>query len=119
MWNYDVRSARLSHDDEFVAVGYSGLDEDMNDPDAESVQGKGPIPAGFYRIGSPYDSEDHGPVVLPLTPDEDNEEYGRSGFLIHGDSLHRPGHASHGCIILSRIIREQIASSQDNRLQVS
>jgi hypothetical protein len=44
--------------------------------------------------------------------------FGRSGFLIHGDSIIRPGTASRGCIILAREIREQIAASGDADLEV-
>jgi hypothetical protein len=44
--------------------------------------------------------------------------FGRDGFLIHGDSVEHPGTASHGCIIMSRAIREAIAQSDDHELNV-
>lgn len=44
---------------------------------------------------------------------------GRSGFLIHGDSIAHTGQASHGCIILPRSVREQIAASGDDELEVT
>jgi len=37
--------------------------------------------------------------------------FGRSNFLIHGDSVVHPGTASEGCIIAARYIREDIAKS--------
>ena len=39
---------------------------------------------------------------MPLIPSPTNEMFGRSEFLIHGDSLEHPGAASEGCIILPR-----------------
>jgi hypothetical protein len=44
--------------------------------------------------------------------------FGRTGFLIHGDSLQHPGRASNGCIILPRPIRDRIAASGDDQLTV-
>lgn len=45
--------------------------------------------------------------------------FGREGFLIHGDSIVHMGQASHGCIILPRSIREQIAASGDDEIEVT
>jgi hypothetical protein len=55
---------------------------------------------------------------MALIPKEGTDTFGRSGFLIHGDSVAMPGTASHGCIILSRDLREQISASGDNQLEV-
>jgi hypothetical protein len=44
--------------------------------------------------------------------------FGRSDFYIHGDNPALNYTASEGCIILARPIREQIAASGDNDLQV-
>jgi hypothetical protein len=78
----------------------------------------GPIPAGKYFIGTPHDTLTHGPFVLPLTPDPANEMFGRSAFLMHGDSVVDPGTASRGCIIMSRAVRKQVAASGDAELRV-
>lgn len=78
----------------------------------------GPIPCGLYTIGAHVDTMTHGPFVLPLTPSPQNEMFGRSAFLIHGDSKVAPGSASEGCIILSRSVRERIAKSGDHELRV-
>jgi len=104
---------------QLIGVGYSGAGEGKNDPSFDDVVDVGPLPAGHYKIGAPEDMEGgpHGPFVLPLTPDPANEMFGRSGFLIHGDT-DPPGNASEGCIILPREVREAIAASPDKHLEV-
>ena len=77
-----------------------------------------PFLLGKYTIGSPHDTLTHGPFVLPLQPDAGNQMFGRTGFLIHGDSVVEPGTASRGCIILSRAMRNDIALSGDKSLRV-
>ncbi len=118
MWNYVISSGEMSHDGEAVATGYSGQPGYKNDPEKCDVHNEGPIPPGRYMIGDPRDTESHGPYVLPLSPDAANEMYGRSGFLIHGDSVAHPGTASQGCIILPRAVRERIHASDDRLLEV-
>ena len=97
-----------------LPMGYSGFETDRaegkNNPELEKVEDVGPIPVGTYRIGSPRDTLTHGPFVLPLKPDPGNEMFGRSAFLIHGDSVVDPGTASRGCIIMSRAVRKQVAA---------
>lgn len=118
-WAYEIVSGRLFTDSgELVGVGYSGAPQYKNDPAAQSLRDLGPIPAGSYTISSPVDTVTHGPYVLPLTPSPENEMYGRSGFLIHGDSVVSPGSASEGCIIQSRDVREQVWASGDRSLTV-
>lgn len=118
MWLYVQRTGALYHNDEPVAVGYSGYAEYRNDPEAQNLKELGPIPCGVYRIGDPVDRHDLGPFCLPLTPDAANQMFGRAGFLIHGDSITHPGFASHGCIILNRATRERMYSSRDRELHV-
>ena len=101
-----------------VARGYSGSGVNKNNPDSQNLIDQGPIPQGFYTIGSPEDTETHGPYVLRLTPDPANEMFGRGGFLCHGDSVVNPGTASEGCIIMPRDARVQIWTSGDHQLQV-
>ena len=78
----------------------------------------GPLPRGMYTIQEPVDTETHGPYVLWLTPDKDNEMFGRSGFGWHGDSKEHPGLASEGCIVSPRAWRELAWGSKDHILQV-
>lgn len=119
MWIYEQRTGRMYADNgALLGVGYSGAGDCKNNPATQSMKDRGPIPTGDYRIGSSVDTVTHGPFVLPLTPNPQNEMYGRSGFLIHGDSVVNPGTASEGCIILSRDVRNAIAASRDYDLQV-
>jgi hypothetical protein len=55
---------------------------------------------------------------LKLNPAAATETFGRSGFLMHGDSKEHPGCASHGCVILPRAVREQVWTSGDSDLEV-
>lgn len=119
MWTYCIPSGDLSHDGAHVATGYSGRDAGKNNPGMQTVQGIGPIPQGSYEILPPRDTDTHGPYVMPLRADIGNVMYGRSGFLMHGDSVHAPGTASHGCIILPRDIRHAVWESGDRQLQVN
>jgi hypothetical protein len=122
MWTYEQRSGELFNAaGELVATGYSGFGPGRNAPGWQDHHDVGPIPCGTYTIGPPECvkfSGPHGPFVLRLSPDHENQMWNRSGFLIHGDSGAHPGSASHGCIVLPRAIREQIAASGDSVLKV-
>lgn len=118
MIRYKISTGELTRDGVPLGAGYSGQPECKNDPGKCGVHDHGPIPPGFYTIGEPHDSSTHGPYVLPLTPHRDNEMHGRSGFLIHGDSVAHPGTASQGCIILPRAVRETVHRLADPDLEV-
>lgn len=118
MIRYEISTGIISHDGIPLGSGYSGQPACKNDASKCGVKDQGPIPPGFYTIGEPRDTETHGPFVLPLTPHPENEMYGRSAFLIHGDSLSKPGTASHGCIILPRAVRNEIYKTADRELEV-
>lgn len=118
-WMYEIVSGKLySENGELVGVGYSGAGDHKNNPEFQSVSDKGPIPSGSYQITAPVYTVTHGPYVLPLVPAPANIMYGRSGFLIHGDSKVAPGTGSEGCIILSRDVRQRIWESSDHDLDV-
>ena len=123
-WRYEQKTGRLlsiaseEATAERVAIGYAGAGEGKNNPEMQDVQNVGPLPVGKYTIGEPSDTKTHGPYVLHLTPDPENEMFGRSGFLIHGDSVVQPGTASEGCMIFSRTVRERIWGSGDRALEV-
>ena len=117
-WTYTQATGDLAQDGEVKATGYSGADVGKNNPTLQQVHNVGPIPVGRYTIEAPVDTKTHGPYVLPLEPDPTNEMYGRAGFLIHGDSVVRPGTASEGCLIFARTIREQVWASGDTSLEV-
>lgn len=118
-WFYSQKTGTLRHNSDVESVGYSGNGLGKNNPNAQDVHNVGPLPQGSYQIGSPRDTDTHGPFVLPLSPSMNNTMFGRSGFLIHGDSIAHPGQASDGCIILAKDVRERIAASLDNELDVT
>ncbi len=117
-WTYEQATGRISRDGMQVATGYAGLGEGKNNPAMEKVKNMGPIPRGSWTIGTPHDTPDHGPFVMRLSPADGTVTFGRDGFLIHGDSIAKPGTASHGCIIFPRTVRNQIAASGDKALEV-
>jgi hypothetical protein len=119
MWTYRQQDgALISPGGETVAHGYSGSGEGKNNPQLQDVSNVGPIPRGLYTVLFPRTTIQHGPYVLPLVPASSNEMFGRSGFLMHGDSIAHPGTASQGCIIQSRDVRTQVWSSNDHQLTV-
>lgn len=119
-WTYVITTGFLYTPDgvKLTPPGYSGAGADMNQPAEESVQNQGPIPEGWYTRGEPQEGTEHGPYAIPLTPDPENQEYGRGGFWMHGDSIKNPGCASKGCIIQGHDNRVQFGSSAVTRLQV-
>ena len=125
-WIYKQSTGEMFHPDaSLLTVGYSGHEAGKNNPDMQNVHNTGPIPEGTYSIALIVDGEGHAvdyehkkAPVMHLLPDEGNEMFGRSGFLIHGDSISAPGTASQGCIILPHEAREQIAASADKQLVV-
>lgn len=119
MWVYNQANGNLSHDGALIGTGYSGAPSGKNNPAMQNVACIGPIPQGNYAIGEPFDSPAHGPFAMPLEPDPSNEMFGRSGFLMHGDSIEHPGCASEGCIIMQRAVREAVWNSGDRELEVA
>lgn len=122
MWTFSISEGIFDHNGVFFARAYSGAPGHKDDPSQEAVVDKGPLPEGWYTIEPPFDSPHTGPVSLRLIPDPGNDMKGRSDFLIHPDSIHHPGAASHGCIVMEpRAAREQLGAAVikgDNRLQV-
>lgn len=117
MWVYSQGTGKLyDPSGVHVATGYSGKGKGKNNCDMQHVRNVGPIPQGIYIIGQPYNSKKVGPFALPLTPHPDNEMFGRSAFLIHGDN--KTSTASEGCIILGRMIRDRIHYSTVRQLRV-
>lgn len=111
MYLFEITSGNFFKDSELIGKGYSGHGIGKSNPHWVDVHEAGPIPPGRWRIGKPRDTQTHGPYVLPLTPEPETDTHGRGSFLIHGDSLHSPGTASLGCIILARDVREQIGEN--------
>lgn len=119
MWTYAQKTGGLWCDGKQVGSGYSGCDEGKNDPDMQAVPDVGPIPQGEWLIvGPPVNTPGHGSYVLRLQPAPETETFGRSGFLMHGDSIESPGCASKGCVIMPRATREAVWNSGDTHLEV-
>jgi hypothetical protein len=119
-WTYSQSSGKLLHNGTLVATGYSGHDEGLNNPSLQDEAQIGPIPQGAYSIGPvTANHPGKGPVVMEIIPKPGTQVFGRSGFLIHGDNQAVDHTASHGCIILGRPTREQIAASADRDLVVT
>lgn len=118
-WTYAQKTGELQQDGKHVAKGYSGAGAGKNNPAMQQVPNVGPIPQGDWTIaGPPVDTQDHGPYVLHLQPAPQTETFGRSAFLMHGESIESPGCASHGCVIMPRPVREQVWNSGDRDLKV-
>lgn len=118
-WTYEVKTGKLyGPDGEYVASGYSGMGAAKNNPLMEQAVGQGPTPRGTYTIGPARTSPNTGPITMNLDPQEGTNVFGRSLFRIHGDSIQHPGDASHGCLILNRTVRQEIAASTVRDLHV-
>lgn len=117
-WRYEQATGRLSRDGIPLTVGYSGFAEGRNNPDMQMVRDVGPIPQGRWQLATIFDSPSHGPRCILLVAEEGTNTWGRSGFLIHGDSIGTPGQASHGCIIVGRHERELVWGTGDRALEV-
>lgn len=94
---------------------YSGYGSAANNPAWVSWSGIGPLPAGDYWIGPPYDGN-LGKPQFRLTPVKDpfmhipDMSYrDPHSFLIHANSQDHPGMASEGCIVTSRALRHWLA----------
>lgn len=118
-WIYEQASGTLTAPGGTPAfLGYSGKGVCKNDPAAQMVKNQGPIPQGSYRTLAAITHPTLGRLAIHLEPDPANEMFGRTAFLIHGDSIRAPGSASEGCIIMAREAREAVDASSDRVLQV-
>jgi hypothetical protein len=112
-WFWVQSEGKCYDENGLVCEGYSGFGIGKNNPGYEEVPDVGPIPAGgagLYTIGEAEDHPQLGPVARPLTPADGTDTHGRSGFFCHGDSIENPGNASHGCVILPRVVREEMSA---------
>lgn len=115
-WKYDQSSGELSYNGNIIGTGYAGSGIGKNNPKMQHVHEVGPIPRGEYTIGPAYNSTTGlGPIVMNLDPIGHNA-LGRTLFRIHGDNS--TGTASIGCIIMSKGVRQKVATSLDKILEV-
>jgi hypothetical protein len=124
----------LGPDGALLGTCYAGHPPFVNDITAVTLQDRGPLPPGVYKIGPPETGVHVGPLAMPLIPEPDANGtldwlHGRSSFFIHGDDIEHPGFGSDGCIVPThlpdgvvngRAVREAIIALrvQDDVLQV-
>lgn len=120
MWKYQQSTGQLTNPTgSSVGLGYSGNGKGLNNPAMQSVPDHGPIPQGHWTIGTFFDDAGgKGPLVAHLYAAAPTDTFGRSGFMIHGDNAAANHTASEGCIILPRLLREQLLASNDRALVV-
>ena len=118
-WQWDQSAGTLSRDGKLVARGYSGNGRGLNSPSMQAAVGVGPIPRGLWAITAlRLTGASTGPYTLVLEPKPGTDTCGRSAFRIHGDSISKPGTASHGCVCVPRAVRQAIWTSGDRELEV-
>lgn len=120
-WEYKQSTGEMTHDGQTFATGYSGHGDGVNNPADEAIPNIGPVPVGVYTIGEAFTHPHAGPICMRLTPAAGDEEFGRAGFMIHGDNAAANHTASEGCIILphdARIALSEAVAAGDNQLTV-
>lgn len=114
-----------------IGTGYSGSGKGINNPDMQSVPDVGPIPCGLWVMevivngaGEWTDYKQKKSPVIRLTPKQETETFGRSGFLIHGREageiigVAETEKSSLGCIIQDHQARVSVARNADKLLRV-
>lgn len=118
-WSYSQSAGVLSRNGQTVARGYSGIGAGLNNPAMEAAHNVGPIPLGAYTVGAPFHHPHAGGYTMRLTPKDGTNVYGRTGLIMHGDSVAHPGRASNGCIIERLDARQRVWTSGDHVLTVT
>ncbi len=124
MWQFEQSTGKFTYDGlDLLSTGqafegYAGNGDGLNNPAMQDVPAVGPLPEGIYTIGPAYHHPALGPVTMNLTPDKNNQMFGRADFRIHGRKYPGDLTASHGCIVLDHEARLSIEASRDRGLQV-
>lgn len=108
--SYAVKLGRLTFPGRTAFGLYSGHGEGLNNPDKENERGVGPLPRGVYRIVQWRNDPHLGPCVAQLQQVK-GDNFGRSGFYIHGDNTALNHSASDGCIIAPHDVRVAFQAS--------
>lgn len=114
---YDISTGKLTLAGKEYQ-GYSGHGQGLNNPAMQGAKGVGPLPVGLWRLTTWVDHPHLGKLVTHLLPIRVPQDYGRSGFFIHGDNPKRNHTASDGCLIFDLDIRRLIKASGDTTLEV-
>jgi len=92
---------------QYIETGYAGAPDYINDPEAQCLVNKGPLPRGKYKMTSI--GEYKTTFAIRLTPLHGTDMCGRDGMLIHGGNKSRT--SSKGCIILTEPTRKKIVAA--------
>jgi uncharacterized protein RhaS with RHS repeats len=104
VWSYSQSSGVMNGPNGEVYQGYSGSNPDgINKPSMQSVSDVGPIPAGYYWIGTMNNVITK--VSIELIPLRGTNMYGRFGMRIHGGNKTRT--ASKGCPIIDGVSKRR------------
>ena len=114
---YHQPNGNIYHDAVLLGTGYAGFPPYVNDPAAQSIPQKGPLPVGKYTMGAEYVHPRLGRCI-PLTPDPSNEMFERADFFIHLENPHHPGFSSEGCIVVPYPLFLAILGSKETLLMV-
>ncbi len=118
-FKYEQAKGNFYVDGKLLQIGYSGAPDFINQTEFEGRKNQGPIPRGLYSFGQRYGNHPKlGPMSIALIPDAKNNMFGRSDFMIHRDSLSKPGTASQGGIILGRVARNMVWNNTREKLLV-
>jgi RHS repeat-associated protein len=99
---------------------YAGKGKHKNVPSDDCLKDRGPLPKGWYDIGSGFSSPKGNPT-FKLTPHASTFMCVplRNKMLIHADSNAHPGAASEGCIVCKKSTRDQLNSGGGGTLLVT
>ena len=79
----------------------------------------GPLPQGLYRVGPWGNHPPVGPNSAALTWIGGPNNYGRSGFFIHGPGADDPANSSEGCIVVPHDDRLRIMGLNPTTITVT
>lgn len=82
----------------YQCVGYAGKGDCKNNPDCQHRVGEGPLPIGRYKVRLVLHARFANPVFR--LEQVAGDDFGRSGFLIHGPRVGGQQNSSSGCIVL-------------------
>lgn len=111
-WTFEIPTGRyFDPSGAYISTGYAGFGAGKDNVADESIADIGPLPENLYAFGDWYTDPEKGPLVTHLTPVGDGEMYGRSGMMVHGDSIEHPGQASLGCCVADHPTRLAMSTS--------
>lgn len=117
-WKYSQSRGTLwTPDGDIAGTGYAGSGDGKNNPAKQDVKNVGPLPRAKYSMVA-IGNTSKGAYCFRLIPEQTARMFGRSGFMIHADSIKDPGTASEGCIVLPAKVRKSILDSSDRHLEV-